>query len=220
LNNDGIDDFIIHYVGGVGTIGVMCSPQNNNAYAGNLVNGEYLPWAFSASNFICDTLANWYDSNNPGTLALGTSIGYWPGVNNKYLALKLIVGTNTYYGWARLDVFPISSSFTIKDYAYESTPNACIQTGKNSSGNNENSIKKITVFPNPFISSTTIQIADNLNNATITVYNAYGQPITQVRNITGKTVPISRANLPSGPYFMRITEENKLIGIEKLIIAD
>jgi len=219
LNNDGIDDFIIHYVGGVGTIGVMCSPQNNNAYAGNFVNGEYLPWALSTSNFICDTLSSWHGANHPGLMGLGTNIGYWPGVNNKYLALKLIVGTNTYYGWARLDVFPISSSFTIKDYAYESNPNACIQAGKNSLGNNGNSIKKITVFPNPFFSSTTINIADNLNNATLIVYNAYGQPIKQVRNITGKTVPISRDNLPCGLYFMRITEENKLIGVEKLIIA-
>jgi len=153
-------------------------------------------------------------------LALGTNIGYWPDVNNKYLALKLIVGTNTYYGWARLDVFAISSSFTIKDYAYESTSNACIQAGKNSLGDNENSNKKITVFPNPFISLTTVKTIGQFNNATLTVYNVYGLPIKQVRNISGKTVPISRDNLPSGMYFMRITEENKLIGVEKLIIAD
>jgi len=180
LNNDGIDDFMIQFGGTAGAVGLICYPQNNNAYAGNIVNGEYLPWAFSASNFICDTLSSWHGANHPGLMGLGTNIGYWPGVNNKYLALKLIEGTNTYYGWARLDVFSISSSFTIKDYAYESTPNACIQAGKNSLGNNGNSIKKITVLPNPFISSTTINIADNLNNATLTVYNAYGQPIKQV----------------------------------------
>ncbi|TAE59755.1 MAG: hypothetical protein EAZ89_02155, partial [Bacteroidetes bacterium] len=43
LNNDSIDDFIIYY-----GAGVMCSPQHNNAYAGNLIGGVHAPWALSA----------------------------------------------------------------------------------------------------------------------------------------------------------------------------
>jgi len=124
LNNDNIVDFIIQFGGSGSMIGVICSPQNNNAYAGNFVGGAHLPWALSASNNICDTLSTWYDANNPGTMGMGANIGYWSSATNKYLALKLIVGTNTYYGWARFDLLAISSSFTIKDYAYNSTPNA------------------------------------------------------------------------------------------------
>lgn len=220
LNNDSIVDFIIHFGGGGSTIGVICTPQHNNAYAGNFVGGAYLSWALSASNNICDTLSTWYDINNPGTMALGTSIGYWPSATNKYLALKLIVGTNTYYGWARFDLLAISASFTIKDYAYESTPNGCIQAGKINVGNNQNTNKNISISPNPFISSTTIKSIDNLKNATLTIYNSFGKALKQINHISGKTISLLRYNLPSGLYFIRLTEENKMIAVEKLVITE
>ncbi|MFZ4413290.1 MAG: T9SS type A sorting domain-containing protein, partial [Bacteroidales bacterium] len=221
LNNDTIIDFMIQFGGSSGTVGVMCYPQNNNAYSGNFVGGVHLPWALSASNSICDSLATWYDANNPGTMGLGASTGYWPGATNKYLALKLIVDTNTYYGWARLDLLANSGSFTIKDYAYESTPNACIESGQTISGINKNSSKNIfSVFPNPFVSSTTIQTIGNLKNASLTICNSYGQMVKQVKNISGQTVSLSRDNLPSGLYFIRLIEENKIIAVEKLIITD
>jgi Secretion system C-terminal sorting domain len=216
LNNDAIVDFEIQFDMGDK---VMCKPQNNNAYSGDFVVGVHLPWAVSQSNNICASLATWYDFSNPGTMAWGTSVGHWVGETNKYLALKLIVGTNTYYGWARLDFLPTSTSFTIKDYAYESTPNACIQSGQTILGINENTAKHIfSIFPNPFISSTTIQTIGNLKNATLTICNAYGQMVKQVKNISGQTVSLSRDNFPSGLYFIRLTEENKIIAIEKLII--
>jgi hypothetical protein len=130
------------------------------------------------------------------------------------------VGTNTYYGWARIDLLATSTSFTIKDYAYDSTPNACIQSGKNILGINEISNNTISVFPNPFTSSTTIQIDGNFQNATLTIYNSYGQPLKQVKNISGNTVSLSRDNLPSGIYFIRQAKEKKIIAATKLIITD
>jgi hypothetical protein len=218
LNNDTIVDFIIQFDM---ADKIMCKPQNNNAYSGEFVGGLHLPWALSSSHNICDTLLTWYDSNNPGTMAWGTSTGNWLGATNKYLALKLIVGSNTYYGWARLDFLFISGSFTIKDYAYESTPNACIQSGQTALGINENTNKHIfSIFPNPTISSTTIQTFFNLKNATLTIYNSYGQTLKQVKNISGQTVSLSRDNLPGGLYFLRLTEENKIIAVEKLTITD
>ena len=216
LNNDNSDDFLIQ--GGAGGA-IICSPQNNNAYSGDFVGGDYLPWALSSSTNICGSLATWYGSGNPGTMVLGTSSGYWVGATNKYLALKLIVGTNTYYGWARLDF--VSGSFTIKDYAYESTPNACIQTGQATVGVYENAGKSVfSIFPNPLVSATTIHTVDNLKNASLTICNSYGQMVKQVNNISGQTVSLSRDNLPSGLYFIRLTEENKTIAVEKLIITD
>jgi len=220
LNNDSIVDFIIQFGGSGSMIGVICSPQNNNAYAGNFVGGVHLPWALSASSDICDTLSTWYESINPGIMGMGVNIGYWPSATNKYLALKIMVGTNTYYGWARFDLLAISSSFTIKDYAYNSIPNNCIQAGKTNLDSNENSDKNISVFPNPFISSTTIKTISNLKNATLTIYNSFGKALKQIKNISGKTISLLRYNLPSGLYFIRLTEENKMIAVEKLIIID
>ena len=54
LNNDSIVDFNIQFGGSGSAIGVICSPQNNNAYSGNFVGGVHLPWALIASNNICD----------------------------------------------------------------------------------------------------------------------------------------------------------------------
>ena len=218
LNNDTIVDFLIQFDSGDK---VMCKPQNNNAYSGDLVAGEHLPWALSASDYICDSLATWYDSANPGIMAWGTSIGNWVGATDKYLALKLIVGTDTYYGWARMDLLPSSTSFTIKDYAYESTPNTCIQAGQTGLGVNENLSKNVvSVFPNPFNASTTIHVTGNHKNAALTIYNVSGQTIKQVKDLSGQSVSISRDDLPSGLYFIQLTEEDKVIAVEKLIIID
>ena len=114
-----------------------------------------------------------------------------------------------------------STSFTLKDYAYESTPNTCIQSGQTFLGINENSNKDIfSIFPNPFIYSTTIQTIDNLKNATLTIGNLYGQTLKQIHNISGQTISLSRDNLPNGMYFIRLTEENKIIAVNRLIITD
>ncbi len=220
LNNDGNVDFMLQFGGSAGNIGVLCYPQLNNAYAGNLVGSDYLPWALSASTSICDSLSTWYGTNYPGTMALGANIGYWPGAIDRYLALKLIVGTNTYFGWVRLDVVPASTSFTVKDYAYNSTPNDCIQAGQTTLGVEDLSLGSYSISPNPFTCSTTVQTSGNLTNASLTISNAYGQTILQINNISGQSVTFSRDDLPSGLYFIELTNENKIIAIEKVLITD
>jgi hypothetical protein len=221
LNNDNIEDFIIQYSVSSGTIGVICQPQNNNAYSGSLVSGNYLPWALSSASSICDTLSTWYTADKPGTLALGSSLGNWVGQSNKYLALKLIVGSNTYYGWARLDVDASSASFTIKDYAYQSTPNACIEAGQIVLGIPEHSTQyRFSIFPNPALSTTNIQTTGHLNNASLNIFNMYGQRVKQVNHLSGQSHIVSLDNLPSGLYFIRLSEENKIIAEEILIITN
>ena len=218
LNNDNIVDFLIQFDS---SDKVMCKPQNNNAYAGDFVGGIHLPWAFSSAISICDTLSTWYDSVNPGTMAWGTNTGNWVGATDKYLALKLIVGPSTYFGWARLDVEPTSSSFTIKDYAYHSSPNTCIEAGQNVLGIDDIDIQNIfTVFPNPFFSTTTIKTLGNFKNATLSIYDSFGQTVKQVNNVSGQSVTLSRESLPSGLYFLGLKEENKIYLVEKLMIVD
>jgi hypothetical protein len=216
LNNDGVIDFLIQFDAGAK---IMCKPQSNNAYLGELVGGVHLAWALSPSRRVCDTSATWYGAANNGTMAWGANVGYWVGQTDKYLALKLMVGTNTYYGWARFDVLPTSASFTIKDYAYQSTPNACIQLGQTTLGIQENR-NIFSIAPNPFISSTTIQMAKNLDNATLTMCNSLGQMVKQVKNISGQTISLYRDNLPTGTYFVRLTAENSIVSVVKVIITD
>lgn len=211
LNNDGNVDFVLYFGGSAGNVGVLCSPQQNNAYAGNVVGGDYLAWALTSSTSICDSLSSWYGTNYPGTLGVGSSTGYWPGATDRYLALKLVEGANAYFGWVRLDVFPTSTSFTVKDYAYNSTPNACIQAGQTTLGLEESNDAALTIFPNPFSSSTTIQSLGNLNDATLIVSNAYGQTLKRFEHLSGQSITISRDDLPNGLYFFRLDEREVIV---------
>ena len=85
---------------------------------------------------------------------------------------------------------------------------------KNSIGN------RISVYPNPFTSATTLQTAVSLHNATITVYNCFGQTVKEIKNISGQSLTLQRDNLPSGMYFVRLTEEYKINAVHKLVITD
>jgi hypothetical protein len=75
----------------------------------------------------------------------------------------------------------------------------------------------VRAYPNPFSSQVTLQTG-NLHNATLTLNNCFGQTVKEIKNINGRTIILSRDNLPSGLYFVRLAEENKNIGSAKLII--
>ncbi len=80
--------------------------------------------------------------------------------------------------------------------------------------------KPIVIFPNPFSTQTVLQTDNLLHNATLTVYNSHGQTVKEIKNISGQTVTLFRDNLPSGLYFLRLTENNKLLAVDKLVITD
>lgn len=218
LNNDSIDDFVIQMGA---TDKIVCFPQNDNAYAGEFNGANYFPWALNTNSFICDTLSSWYGPNNPGFLAFSSSSGNWIGQTDKYLALKLNVGTNTYYGWIRLDVVATATSFTVKDYAYESTPNTCIVTGEIPLGIVENSSENyLSIAPNPFHDMTSIQTSGNFGAGTLTIYDVFGQVLSNQVMSSDETFTFSREYLPSGIYYVSLTAKNKVIGIEKLVLID
>ena len=79
---------------------------------------------------------------------------------------------------------------------------------------------KLLIFPNPFSSQAVLQADNLLKGATLTVYNCFGQTVKQIKNISGQAVTLLRDNLPSGLYFIRLTEENKIIAVDKLVISD
>ena len=51
-------------------------------------------------------------------------------------------------------------------------------------------------------------------------YNTYGQLIKQMNQLFGKTIILQRDNLPSGVYFIQLSQDNKLISTEKMVITD
>jgi N-acetylneuraminic acid mutarotase len=98
---------------------------------------------------------------------------------------------------------------------YDSTNTSCT-TGVKESSNK----KSISIYPNPFSQQTTLQTSSLLNNATLTLDNCSGQIVKQIKNINGRTITLQRDNLSSGLYFIQLTQDNKTIAFDKLIIID
>jgi hypothetical protein len=73
------------------------------------------------------------------------------------------------------------------------------------------------VYPNPFSTSTTFSLANEVNNATISLYDITGKEVKQI-NFSGKEVTFDRGTLASGIYFYSIVNEDQSIKTGKLII--
>lgn len=81
-------------------------------------------------------------------------------------------------------------------------------------------LTSLVFHPNPFSTQTTLQTDNSFHNATLTVDNCFGQTVMQMKNISGQTVTLQRDNLPSGVYFVRLTQDGKVIAVDKLVVAD
>lgn len=78
----------------------------------------------------------------------------------------------------------------------------------------------IKVYPNPFSHQTSLQTDLILNNATLEIKNNMGQSVSRKNNISGNFFTIYRDNLPSGFYYIQLTQDNKLVSITKIIITE
>lgn len=115
------------------------------------------------------------------------------------------------------DGFQLETSFAYKDTILENYLQCFNGT---LSVDTELNKTAITIFPNPF-SSQTIMQSDNLFlDATLTVYNSFGQQVKQINNISGQTFTFHRDNLPCGLYFIHLTQDGKTFSIIKLVITD
>jgi len=82
------------------------------------------------------------------------------------------------------------------------------------------SIGQISIYPNPFSSWTILQSDNLLRNATLNVYNVYGQQVKQIKQLFGNIVTLYRDDLQSGLYFIQIIQDNKIVWRRKLLIND
>lgn len=154
LNNDGVSDFTFSASGGTSRCSGVCSGILSNL-AVSLIYGSgnkiEVDREIPASPLALDTLNVINNSDlwsaasgqklrfrNYCPCVYGSAYGLWDNPTDKYLGVKLIKGTNTYYGWVRLSVSYTYApnpqlrdwKLTIKDYAYYSSPNQPILAGQ------------------------------------------------------------------------------------------
>ena len=78
----------------------------------------------------------------------------------------------------------------------------------------------VEIFPNPFISQATFRFGKTPKNASLMFYDVHGQLVKQIINISSKSVTLNRDNLPAGLYLLRIEQDDKILGAEKVFITN
>jgi len=151
--------------------------------------------------------------NYMGTLTtLGKSLeeggGGWTGQQDKYLGLKFYIGTNVHYGWARLDIRDDSRVYTLKDYAYESSPDTPINAGDDGSVG----ITEASTLMNCNVFSTGSRIVverlDKINStAVVRIFSLTGQQVME-HNLAGSRIELNLSDL-SGIFLVKVADQEK-----------
>jgi hypothetical protein len=191
LNNDEVIDFFVYSIdtttptpSTIKTTLVAPYGTLGNAVAGDAPSGYDYAFALTSGTSI-DAATAWIVPAAALSMAYNANgafpfNSYWAnGVTDKYLGLKFFLGANAHYGWARLDVTNAGDVFTIKDYAFNATPNTGLLAGQ-TAGLTEN-VESTLHFVNQ--NDNTVKIMLNgLTDGTITLVSASGQTVS-----TGKT---------------------------------
>jgi hypothetical protein len=183
-------------------------------FSGNIIIAKNLqPYSISIDSSAAINLSSFPSS------AGNTSGG---GVYQLGQTIPLNAVPNT--GWAFVNwtdnttVISTNASLNyLVNYGTNLVANFSLTTSVNEEGELKN---KIQISPNPFSAQTTLLTDKILKDATLTVYNSFGQQVKQIKNISGQTVTLFRDNLASGLYFVRLTQDSKIISADKLVITD
>ena len=104
----------------------------------------------------------------------------------------------------------------VQGYGYFDLINLQLVTGINPIEQNQ----FMHIFPSPFSTEATFETSKEFKDATLTVTNAAGQTVKEIRHLSGKSLTLRRDHLPVGLYLIRLLQEGKLIAAEKILIAD
>src|SRR5262249_9089830 len=63
-----------------------------------------------------------------------------------------------------------------------------------------------SIYPNPFSDETIISTDRSFKDATLAIYNSFGEKVKQINNISGETIMLFRDHLPGGLYFIQLTK--------------
>jgi hypothetical protein len=154
LNNDSVTDYNINFT--AGTISGSCqgthtstayyikiTPLDSNEVGTNatfpfypkallldtLIDSAAFTWKNTASQLLAEKL--WHCVGLLGIPRwMPYYVGNWNNASNKYLPLRLHMGSQVYYGWVRLSIETGVTNATIFDYAYNSSPGQPIFAGE------------------------------------------------------------------------------------------
>ncbi|MCZ4410553.1 T9SS type A sorting domain-containing protein [Cryomorphaceae bacterium 1068] len=78
----------------------------------------------------------------------------------------------------------------------------------------------LKVYPNPLSTRTTIETTTELRDARIIVANSPGQIVKDISRVNSSTLTFDRHGSPSGMYFVRLIQENRVVASTNVLITD
>lgn len=211
LNNDGTTDFVITVSsnGGAG-VKMVVEAKSSNAIAGtyNTAYPYIYPSALALGDLI-GTARTW--NTGPGQTMASTgyfqgAYGEWFGATDKYMGLRINLGGDDRYGWVRMDVSESGKTFTVKDYAYDSTATQIDAGATGNVGIHQVAGNQIKIFSAD--QQIHVQLKDN-SSGLITVSSVTGQQIKLVE-IDADLQNISMVDQPIGTYLVTVRQNGKV----------
>ena len=138
----------------------------------------------------------------------------WVG-QTKYAGLKVKFGANTYYAWVKLSV-NANQTFTVYEYAVETSPNTPIAAGDKVGSASIVSVVAAdwNVYPNPANTSLTIQAPEGAER--VSMFDMSGREVVRLESVSPvQTIDIS--SLTSGSYIMAITTPEG-VSVKKVVV--
>jgi len=227
LNNDGTADFniIVDFPSGLdhNQVTIDCLGNGQVLVTGTFFQVGDLGGALSLNTNIASTSSTWktlgwtqtinecFLAFDDGSTTYG---GNFLGMNNLYLPLRISINNNYHYGWVRVDVNSNSTSFTIKDYAYNNTPGQAIKAGQTTGGGTtgivDNTFEQVSIF---FHNKTIFLSSPPINSFQLHLYNVLGKEVFNTTTETSADV----SQLPDGIYIATFTSGTLTIS-KKIIV--
>lgn len=146
---------------------------------------------------------------NPNLYPLSGS----PCINAGDPSTVLVTGETDYAGHAR-----VVGIIDIGAYESDSAATVISKAVQGYAAAAAGSVSPASVYPNPFGSQTTVYLKTELQDGELTIWDATGKIVREVRNITGWQIRIDRNDLRSGVYFYTIRKGNNRVAAGKLLV--
>ncbi|MFT5777719.1 MAG: hypothetical protein ACI837_000667 [Crocinitomicaceae bacterium] len=76
------------------------------------------------------------------------------------------------------------------------------------------------IYPNPFSGQTIFRTTEKLDDAELVIYNATGNIVKQIQNISDQTCVLHCEDLSTGLYFISLVQNNTVLATDKILIKN
>lgn len=146
-----------------------------------------------------DASGKWVKGNYDA-LSSGGSGNWTSNALDKYLGFRVKNGTTWNYGWVKMSVASAAVSFTIKEWAYDTTGNA-IKAGQKTATaiSNIQNKTELQVYPNP--AQNRIVVSKQLNDK-VAVHDLAGRRYAVYQQTEPGQTVLDITHLPAGTYIL------------------